>query len=73
MRRKAVGTSAKVAAIVVAIVVIAAGGYYYFYYLAAPPTQQVTLKVYGSADTQDMQTVLKDFQGNYSYITVNYQ
>src|SRR5438552_6206949 len=73
MRRKAVGTSAKVAAIVVAIVVIAAGGYYYFYYLAAPPTQQVTLKVYGSADTQDMQTVLKDFQGNYSYIMVSYQ
>ncbi len=73
MRRGALGTSAKVTAIIVAIVVIGAGGYYYFYYLAAPPPQKVTLKVYGSVDTQDMQTVLKDFQGNYSYITVSYQ
>src|SRR5207245_9893497 len=73
MRRGAVGTSAKVTAIIVAIVVLGAGGYYYSYYLAAPPPQKVTLKVYGSVDTQDMQSVLKDFQGNYSYLTVSYQ
>jgi len=73
MRRRAVGTTARVAALVVAIVVIAGGGFYFFYYPAAPSPQQVLLTVYGSVDTQDMQPVLKDFHGNYSYITVNYQ
>ena len=73
MRRRAVGTTARVAALVVAIVVIAGGGFYFFYYPAAPSPQQVSLTVYGSVDTQDMQPVLKDFHGNYSYIAVNYQ
>ena len=73
MRRRAVGTTARVAALVVAIVVIAGGGFYFFYYPAAPSPQQVSLTVYGSVDTQDMQAVLKDFHGNYSYIAVNYQ
>jgi iron(III) transport system substrate-binding protein len=72
LRSTAVATPVKLGAILVAVAIVI-GGAYYFYYLAAPRTQQVTLKVYGSVKTQDMQAVLKDFQGNYSYITVVYQ
>lgn len=32
----------------------------------------VTLTIYGTVDTTDMQTLIKDFQGNYSWIAVNY-
>lgn len=32
----------------------------------------VTLSIYGAVDTTDMQTLIRDFQGNYSWIAVNY-
>ncbi len=69
MRRRGISTLAKLAAVIVVVAVVASGGYYE---LAMQPHAAVTLTVYGSIDTSDMQTVIKDFQENYSYITVNY-
>ncbi len=71
LRRKAISTAAKIAAVVV-IVAIAAGGYAY-YGLSQPPAQPTTLLMYGSTATTDMQPLIRAFKGNYSYITVNYQ
>jgi len=69
LRRRAISNPAKVAAVIVIIAVVAAGAYYE---LALTSHSPVTLTVYGSVDTNDLQRVFKDFQGNYSYITVNY-
>ena len=59
----------KVAAVLV-IAAVALAAVYYELFLT--PKSPVTLTVYGSVDTSDLQAVIKDFQGNYSYITVNY-
>jgi ABC-type Fe3+ transport system substrate-binding protein len=67
----------KLAAALVVIIVVAAGAYYAFS-VSGPGTSTstsnvpVTLTVYGSVHTSDVQTLIREFQGNYSWITVNY-
>lgn len=58
------------AVVVIAILAIGSGYYYYIAYVNKPAP--VTLTIYGSVDTTDMQTLIKDFQGNYSSVKVNY-
>lgn len=58
-----------VAAIVVVIVLVAGVAYYEVYVVKPAP---VTLVVYGSVDATAMQPLIKDFQGNYTWITVQY-
>src|SRR5579862_4568314 len=64
-----VSTSLKVLAIVVIVVVVLVGAYAYE---ALQPPAHVTLTIYGSVTASDLQPTINDFQGNYSYITVNY-
>lgn len=71
LRREAISRSAQLIAVVV-ILIVAAGSLYYYYQSSTASHSPVTLTIYGSVDTTDMQTVIKDFQGNYSWITVNY-
>jgi len=54
---------------VVLVIVVAGVGYYEVYVVKPAP---VTLVVYGSVDTTAMQPLIKEFQGNYSWITVQY-
>src|SRR5580704_14937933 len=71
MKRITTGVSSilKIAAIIV-IVAIALGGIYAYETLQSP--SHVMLTVYGSVTASDLQPTINDFQGNYSYITVNY-
>jgi iron(III) transport system substrate-binding protein len=64
-----VSSTLKIAAIIV-VVAIALGGIYAYETLQAP--SHVMLTVYGSVTASDLQPTINDFQGNYSYITVNY-
>jgi len=64
-----VSSAVKIIAIVVIIAVVAGGLYAYE---ALQPPAHVTLTVYGSVTASDLQPTINDFQGNYSYITVNY-
>jgi len=64
-----ISNSQKIIAIVVIVVIIAAAGYAYS---VSQPPSHVNLTVYGSVTASDLQPVINDFQGNYSYITVNY-
>jgi iron(III) transport system substrate-binding protein len=69
LRRHGVSTTLKVVAVIVVVAVVASGAYYGLGLTTHAP---VTLTVYGSVDANDLQAAIKDFQGNYSYITVNY-
>ena len=64
-----VSTSVKIVAIVVVVAVVLGGVYAYE---ALQPPAHVTLTVYGSVTASDLQPTINEFQGNYSYITVNY-
>ena len=66
---RGVSSTVKILAVVVVIVIIA-GGVYAYQALQSPA--HVTLTVYGSVTASDLQPTITDFQGNYSYITVNY-
>jgi ABC-type Fe3+ transport system substrate-binding protein len=69
------GTQEKVIAIVVVVAIVVAAAYYVSLSGSGTKTTSnapVTLTVYGSVHTTDLQTVIKNFQGNYSWITVNY-
>lgn len=57
-------------ALVVVIIIIIAGVAYYEVYVVKPAP--VTLIVYGAVDTTAMQPLIKDFQGNYTWVTVQY-
>lgn len=70
-RRSASSSKFVLALVIIAVIVVAGAGYYFAFPQSKPA--QVTLTVYGAVDAADMQTLLKDFQGNYSWITVNYQ
>ncbi len=76
MRRQGISTLPKAAAVIVVIAVVIAGGYYFYGYGgsggSSTSNAPVTLTVYGSVHTSDLQTVIKDFHGNYTWITVNY-
>ncbi|HEV2139366.1 MAG TPA: extracellular solute-binding protein [Nitrososphaerales archaeon] len=76
MQRRAMGTPLKVIAVVVVVAIVVAAAYYFLLATISGPStttnSPVTLTVYGSVHTTDLQTVLKDFHGNYSWITVNY-
>ncbi len=78
MRRTGVSWTAKALAAVVTVIVVAAGAYYALS-VNAPGTSTtsttnapVTLTIYGSVHTSDMQTLIREFQGNFTWITVNY-
>jgi ABC-type Fe3+ transport system substrate-binding protein len=64
-----VSTTVKIAAIVVVIAVVLGGVYAYG---ALQPPAHVTITIYGSVTASDLQPTINEFQGNYSYVTVNY-
>lgn len=65
-----ISTGIKVIALIVVLIIAAAG--IYFYVSSSQPQHQ-TIVVYGSVDAKDMQPLLSAFQGNYSYISVDYE
>ncbi len=76
MQRQGISTLSKAVAAVVVVAVVVAGVYYFYSYGgpggASTSNTPVTLTVYGSVHTADLQTVIKDFHGNFTWITVNY-
>ena len=78
LRRYGISSSSKVLAAVVVVVIVAAGGYYAVSMNVFGPATSttsnapVTLTVYGSVHTADMQALIREFHGNYSWITLNY-
>jgi iron(III) transport system substrate-binding protein len=76
LQRRAIGTAVKVVAAVVVIALVTGAAYYLLHSSSSGTSSTtnapITLTVYGSVHTTDLQTVLKDFHGNYSWITVNY-
>ena len=71
MHKITAGISAtqKIIAVVAVLVIISAAVYAY---TSLQPPARVTLTIYGSVTASDIQPVINDFQGNYSYIMVNY-
>ncbi len=59
-----------IAAVVVIAILVVAGVAYFEVYVNKPAP--VTLVVYGSVDATDMSRLISDFQGNYSWISVQY-
>ncbi len=66
---RGVSSSVKILAIIVVLAIVAGGVYAY---QSLQPPAHVTLTIYGSVTASDLQPTINDFQGNYSYITVNY-